>query len=298
MSEQPLRRGVRVVGENAIYHLFAHLAEGGFAELWLADVENALPGSAVGHEAQIVVKFPKRASLTDYLCQEAQLLEILWQKLGSYVFTEPIALAHLWDRGDSREGSDVDTYFMAMEYFDQASLNRHYGMRSIPLPELSRILCALAPTLDAIHRLGGAHRDIKWNNIVIARSGRVALIDMNPQRSYLGNAYYLAPELLRYYLTDIGPKPSDKEIDLYALGVVLFRALTGIYPVNIASGRTDDYAAAYSNVQGGIDLIGKLTQTDITAEIIPVLVRALHPDPLQRYLTAQAMADALSEVVG
>ncbi len=105
-----------------------------------------------------------------------------------------------------------------------------------PLPpdEVVRIGVEVAGALDAAHRAGIVHRDIKPANILMGDDGRVLVADfgiakaqdradMTHTGTMLGTVKYLAPE-------QVEGTAIDGRADLYALGIVLYEALTGRVP--------------------------------------------------------------------
>jgi predicted ATPase len=92
----------------------------------------------------------------------------------------------------------------------------------------------LAEGLRALHDAGQVHRDVKPSNVIVSTEGRVVLLDFglltgehlgesSTEPTVLGTAAYMAPEQTR--LDRVGP-----EADAYAVGVMLFEALTGTLP--------------------------------------------------------------------
>lgn len=103
-----------------------------------------------------------------------------------------------------------------------------------------RVLLGLCDALAALHDRGIIHRDVKPENVIIERSGRIVLIDFNASRIesgaskdtvIMGTVGYASPEQL-------GLAQTDARTDIYAAGVLYNVMLTGQHPsVNIASGK-------------------------------------------------------------
>ncbi|MDB4972820.1 MAG: Serine/threonine-protein kinase PknA [Myxococcaceae bacterium] len=99
---------------------------------------------------------------------------------------------------------------------------------------LRSTLAQLVSALEALHRARLVHRDIKPDNVRVTPEGRVVVLDFGlvaarhhdartTGRQAVGTAGYMAPELAT-------GEPATEKADLYALGVMLYRALTGSFP--------------------------------------------------------------------
>lgn len=101
----------------------------------------------------------------------------------------------------------------------------------LPLEALQQFAAELASALQAVHAAGIVHADIKAGNVMLDRHGHAVLMDFGagfscddePTRLTAGTPRYLAPEAAR-------GEPVTAAIDLYALGVLLFRAASGGFP--------------------------------------------------------------------
>src|SRR5690242_20421358 len=135
-------------------------------------------------------------------------------------------------RADESEG----VVFIVMALVDGESLaERLSARRALPPRELVPLLRDVAAALDHAHAHGVVHRDVKPENILIERStGRALVTDFGIARlaeakpltatgQVLGTVHYMSPE-------QISGEPVDGRSDLYSLGVVAFRALTGRLP--------------------------------------------------------------------
>jgi hypothetical protein len=149
---------------------------------------------------------------------------------------------------------------------------------------IAREICA---ALQAAHRAGVVHRDLKPQNVFVTQSRAIKLLDFGLARvagqtrltsktAILGTPGYIAPELFA------GQRP-DARADLYALGATYFEMLTGKRP--FAS--SDPYGVPA--MQREPIAVDGLAETDAA-----ILRRALDPDPEQRFLDASQMLRALT----
>src|SRR5438046_4450073 len=112
---------------------------------------------------------------------------------------------------------------------------RRAGQR-FTVEETVDVLLALADTLDAVHRAGVAHRDLKPGNVMLAPGKRVVLMDFGiflpayasdgERRPLAGTPEYMAPEAVTQRTHAVDAHLAD----LYALGVLGFEMLTGAPP--------------------------------------------------------------------
>ena len=137
---------------------------------------------------------------------------------------------------DGSVGGDGPPY-LVLEYVPGPDLATRLRGGPLPEPEVRELGAQLADGLAYVHAHGLVHRDVKPANILLGSedgTGRARLSDFGvvrmigrPQMTSaeltIGTAYYLAPEQARG--SNVGP-----EADVYALGLVLLEALTGVRP--------------------------------------------------------------------
>lgn len=131
--------------------------------------------------------------------------------------------------------NDVPTHFIAMEYIDGTNL---MGMispdRVLPIEQTLDIAIQLCGALEATHEKKIIHGDIKPDNVII-RGKKAILIDYglarikeldreNPALA-AGSLYYIAPEQIR-----VTRGRTDERSDLYSLGILIYRVITGRLP--------------------------------------------------------------------
>ncbi|MGH2713287.1 MAG: serine/threonine-protein kinase, partial [Thermoleophilaceae bacterium] len=131
---------------------------------------------------------------------------------------------------------DAQTYFMVMEYVSGTDLRDLLVARGCLEPaQAAEIVAALCDALDAAHSAGLVHRDVKPENVLIARDGKVKVADFGiavvadadrtmPSGGIPGTLRYLAPEQAQGL-------PATMASDIWAAGAVLSEVLTGLPPL-------------------------------------------------------------------
>jgi len=149
----------------------------------------------------------------------------------------------------------------------------------------------LCRALAAVHGAGLVHGDIKAQNVIREEGGRIVLADFGLGREVSqdlkeplqgGTPLYMAPELLR-------EEPATVRSDIYALGVLLFRLLTGAYPV---TGRSIE--EVLQNLERGETKLLRDLRSDLPEGVIRVIEQALSRDPMQRFATTGELERALA----
>lgn len=153
----------------------------------------------------------------------------------------------------------------------------------------------LCRALSAVHRAGVLHRDIKAQNVMRQRGGRIVLMDFGA-----GHMWDVAPELSGVMGTPLYLPPEMMENgsftaagDIYSLGVLLYYAAAGEFPVSGPS--IDDIRAAHA--------AGKRTylhdaRPELPGGFVRVIERALSREPSHRYQSAGEMEAALAHSLG
>jgi len=166
------------------------------------------------------------------------------------------------------------------------------GGKAFTPSEVRHIGVELCHAMTAVHGAGLLHRDIKAHNVMLADAGRVVLMDFGTGRELddpsagpvAGTPLYLAPEIFS------GVSDSVRS-DIYSAGVLLYRLLTGTYPV--AGRALHDLRLAHER---GQRTALKLARPDLPQRLCQVVERALDGDPGRRYESAQAMATDLASL--
>jgi serine/threonine-protein kinase len=199
---------------------------------------------------------------------------------------------------DVYEHGEVDgACYIAMEYLAGQPLGALIRRsRGLPAACVAQIGADIADGLDAAHRLrddageriGLVHLDVSPSNIQVLYDGRVMLLDFGLARSAAdatarGKIGYLAPEQVRR-------ERADARTDVFALGVILWEALTGKRLF-----KRDGKAATLAAIVD--EPAPPPSSRGVSGELDEILARALAGDPSKRFDSAGAMAEALADAV-
>ncbi|WP_082700670.1 bifunctional protein-serine/threonine kinase/phosphatase [Magnetospirillum sp. XM-1] len=189
--------------------------------------------------------------------------------------------------------------YVAMEYVEGQTLAQ--WMIDNPAPPLEAVRSVveqIAKGLRAFHRMEMLHQDLRPENIVIDKTGTVKIIDFGSVRvagvaeagqppaddPILGTALYTAPE---YFLGDGGSERSD----IFSLGVIAYRMLTGRYPYGTQVAKARSPAA-----QRKLRYATALDEDrELPAWIDSVLEKAVQVEPSRRYEDVSEFAHDLRQ---
>jgi hypothetical protein len=190
--------------------------------------------------------------------------------------------------------------FFTMQFIDGVSLRRRLIQgEPFELREALTIVADLALGLHAIHEQNIVHRDIKPDNVVLARSPDtrawvpswldfgVARIDLRESTSrgmLAGTPDYTAPELL-------AGKVATRASDIYALGLVLHEVLVGDLPF----AHVGSFSEAAGRPSQG-HALPSLRRADIPAALAELVQECLEACPEHRPATARLLADRVRTI--
>jgi eukaryotic-like serine/threonine-protein kinase len=181
--------------------------------------------------------------------------------------------------------TDADKPYLAMEWITGETLGKRLARTGLTMGESVRLVTRVAETLAVAHAKGIIHRDIKPGNLIL-REGNIddpTLIDFGIARMglgassltntgvMLGTLGYMAPEQAR------GTKQLDARADVFALGAVLFKCLTGL-----PAFAGDDEIAILAKMLFEAPPRVRDLRKDVPPALDELLARMLSRDPLQR----------------
>lgn len=195
---------------------------------------------------------------------------------------------------DVSHSDDLD--YIVMELIDGITLKQYMQKKGAPLNwrEALHYITQIMRGLSHAHSRGIIHRDIKPHNIMVLRDGSVKVADFGIARltsanqssltqEALGSVHYISPEQAR-------GSHIDARSDIYSAGVVLYEMTTGRLPFEGES----PVSVAIQHINS-IPLSPRDINPDIPEALQEITMKAMCPDPNERYLSADDMLTDLEE---
>jgi tRNA A-37 threonylcarbamoyl transferase component Bud32 len=204
------------------------------------------------------------------------------------------AIVEVYDYGEHHDDGDT-VPFLVMPLIDGSSLAEVVTARgTLTVAETMRVVADVADALTVAHGAGIVHRDLKPANILLSRSGRVMLTDFGIARAadsealtgtgtLLGTADYLSPE-------QASGRTATHAADLYALGVVAHRCLTGAAPFH----RDSDVATALAQLREDPPPL----PDHVPPEVAALVEQLLRKDPSRRPTDAAVVSASARPFAG
>lgn len=191
--------------------------------------------------------------------------------------------------------------YVVMEYLDGVNLDERLDKGILEIDEFYSIANQILDGLIAAHQQNLVHCDLKPENIMLLKkpgkeSGwHVKILDFGIAQLargasfadteeldvLVGSIYYMAPEMI------LGEE-LDARTDLYALGCIFYRALTGCFP--FVAPTTDELLEKQLNEAPPSP---KPLRADFPPTLEPIIMKLLEKDPANRYPTAKRVKEAL-----
>ena len=198
----------------------------------------------------------------------------------------------IFDWGEAEDG----TYYIVMEYVPEGDLqDRMKDVGRLSPRTAAGMALQVAEALQAAHKRGIIHRDVKPRNILIAGSGHIKVADFGIARAteattishpgdILGSVKYMAPEQAAG--AQVGPAS-----DLYSLGAVLYEMLTGSVPFEVTT--PSDVLAEHAN---GPPPHPRELDPEVPEGIDATVMKLLSRDPVDRHGSAAELVEDLRRV--
>jgi serine/threonine protein kinase len=283
----PVRPGEVIAGK---YHLEKPLAHGGMGSVWRA--------RHVDLDVLVAVKFMDEAVASTEAGRARFEREA---KSAAQLHSPHVVQIH--DYGVHR-----GTPYIAMELLSGEDLKARLDrLGRLPLPEVAALLGQVAKGLGKAHRMGVVHRDLKPANIFLAADEDalhvkvldfgVAKVSLRSAKSkfvtrggvVLGSIHYMSPEQAR------GAREIDHRADLWSLGVIAFRAVTGKQPFDFDP---EDPTTAIAVLSKGPRLVASPIVKALGPTAEAFFARAFAPEPADRFQSARELAEAFSAFAG
>ncbi len=274
------------------------------------ELKEIVPGITVGGRYEVLAEVGRGGMGAIFRARDAELdetvaLKFLKGEIGADVaarFVQEIKTARKVNHPNVVRVFTLEKWqdhrFIVMEYIDGVPLPRWMARTPAPSrPDRLKLALQLASAIDAAHRIGIVHRDIKPDNVLVTAAGEAKILDFGIARpenpghtltatgAVVGSPMYMSPE-------QIQAMGVDRRTDIYSLGAVLYYLFTGVEPF---AGKDIQeilmkHLSARPRPPDTID-------TSLPRPLSDAIMRALASDRDRRFQTAADLATALSMAV-
>jgi serine/threonine protein kinase len=247
------------------YRILSSLGSGGFGTVYLAEDTMI--------KKKVALKVPHKQNVS--LLKEAQLLA---------------SMSHPNIVGVLTAEKQNDVLFIVMEYVPGETLEELIVREGVlDLAKALDFSCQICNAIDHAHGAGILHRDIRPGNMLISENGMLKVGDFGTSRyleiaahgtTVIGSPPYMAPE--QFYGKAVFAS------DIYSVGVTMYQMLTGTMPYDTPTPRDITRLA-----RGEMLSAPRIKNPKIPKAINDIVLRAMAPEPTDRYQKASELLEAL-----
>ena len=261
------------------YRIHEKIGEGGMGVVWRATQESTRRDVALKVFARRALGSSRSVARFE---REVELAAML----------EHPGIARLYESGTT----DGDAPYYAMELIDGRELSAFLADAKLDDREVLRLFESLCRAVEHAHIRQVIHRDLKPSNVIVRKDGQPVVVDFGLAKSFdddraeesvsvdgqiVGTPAYMSPEQATGE-----SKTLDTRTDVYSIGVLLFRSLSGSLP-HATTGSTleilrrvaEDEALSLAKARPGVD-----------PDLAAIVAKALAKDRDERYSTAGELA--------
>ena len=269
------------------YTIIERLGTGGFASVYLATRDPDADAADGDDGGQVAIKI-----LHAHSSNEGDLRRFERERVTMRAFTTHPNIVSVYDSGETEDGS----HYTVLEFVEGGSVRDTLkDQGAIHWSDATRIAVQVCSALDAAHRSGVLHRDVKPANILLSNDdvklsdfGIARLIgqsQVTAAQSIIGTLAYTPPEMFH-------DASFDGRGDIYQLGITMYEMLLGRAPFTSAA--AENKAAIIRRI------IEKpappLAPFDIPQQLSDLLDEVLSKDPADRPQTARRLGERLNEI--
>ena len=178
-----------------------------------------------------------------------------------------------------------DSHYIIMELIEGITLKSYIAKKGrLEVKETIGIAIQVAQGMSAAHQHNIIHRDIKPQNIIVSRDGKVKVADFGIARAAssntqdlnaMGSVHYISPEQAK-------GEPVDARSDIYSLGITMFEMVTGRLPFD----GENTLSVAMAHLENPITP-PKVCNPDIPESLEQIILKCTEKRPEDRYGSAE-----------